>query len=212
MLAPFTAGWQTTDLHPLVIEKSEVLSFSNIFLFVLWVCSHFPILMWSFIGNLNRPEVSFDGKSMHNCFSFLSWTAFKTGIPCLMNCFLFGLQTVQHEQSFSLLIGSGFLCLWHQWKEISWFSCWSLVHSVRYKQSHFLKYILFNLIYSLEMFIFCIMSFYIFVSQLGMFIDGKCYTTIYYGVKSLSTSFSFTLCFSVYKRYLQIYSYVLLIW
>ncbi|KAL3027411.1 hypothetical protein AAZX31_03G050000 [Glycine max] len=23
MLAPFTAGWQTTDLHPLVIEKSE---------------------------------------------------------------------------------------------------------------------------------------------------------------------------------------------
>lgn len=24
MLAPFTAGWQSTDLHPLVIEKSEV--------------------------------------------------------------------------------------------------------------------------------------------------------------------------------------------
>ncbi|KAH1256485.1 Gamma aminobutyrate transaminase 3, chloroplastic [Glycine soja] len=24
MLALFTAGWQTTDLHPLVIEKSEV--------------------------------------------------------------------------------------------------------------------------------------------------------------------------------------------
>ncbi|RRT56687.1 hypothetical protein B296_00044105, partial [Ensete ventricosum] len=24
MLAPFTAGWQTTDLHPLVIDKSEV--------------------------------------------------------------------------------------------------------------------------------------------------------------------------------------------
>lgn len=24
MLAPFTAGWQTTDVHPLVIEKSEV--------------------------------------------------------------------------------------------------------------------------------------------------------------------------------------------
>ena len=24
MLAPFTAGWQTTDLHPLVIERSEV--------------------------------------------------------------------------------------------------------------------------------------------------------------------------------------------
>ncbi|KAJ0087619.1 hypothetical protein Patl1_33223 [Pistacia atlantica] len=23
MLAPFTAGWQTNDLHPLVIEKSE---------------------------------------------------------------------------------------------------------------------------------------------------------------------------------------------
>ncbi|THU65118.1 hypothetical protein C4D60_Mb05t00280 [Musa balbisiana] len=26
MLAPFTAGWQTTDLHPLVIEKSEDLA------------------------------------------------------------------------------------------------------------------------------------------------------------------------------------------
>jgi len=25
MLAPFTAGWQSTDLHPLVIERSEVL-------------------------------------------------------------------------------------------------------------------------------------------------------------------------------------------
>ena len=24
MLAPFTAGWQSTDLHPLVIERSEV--------------------------------------------------------------------------------------------------------------------------------------------------------------------------------------------
>lgn len=24
MLAPFTAGWQTTDLNPLVIERSEV--------------------------------------------------------------------------------------------------------------------------------------------------------------------------------------------
>lgn len=24
MLAPFTAGWQSTDVHPLVIEKSEV--------------------------------------------------------------------------------------------------------------------------------------------------------------------------------------------
>lgn len=24
MLAPFTAGWQTTDLNPLVIAKSEV--------------------------------------------------------------------------------------------------------------------------------------------------------------------------------------------
>lgn len=26
MLAPFTAGWQSTDVHPLVIEKSEVSS------------------------------------------------------------------------------------------------------------------------------------------------------------------------------------------
>lgn len=25
MLAPFTAGWQSTDVNPLVIEKSEVL-------------------------------------------------------------------------------------------------------------------------------------------------------------------------------------------
>ena len=25
MLAPFTAGWQSTDLHPLVIERSEVM-------------------------------------------------------------------------------------------------------------------------------------------------------------------------------------------
>lgn len=24
MLAPFTAGWQSADLHPLIIEKSEV--------------------------------------------------------------------------------------------------------------------------------------------------------------------------------------------
>jgi hypothetical protein len=24
MLAPFTAGWQSSDLNPLVIEKSEV--------------------------------------------------------------------------------------------------------------------------------------------------------------------------------------------
>ncbi|GAU37331.1 hypothetical protein TSUD_61450, partial [Trifolium subterraneum] len=24
MLAPFTPGWQTTDLNPLIIEKSEV--------------------------------------------------------------------------------------------------------------------------------------------------------------------------------------------
>lgn len=28
MLAPFTAGWQTTDVNPLIIEKSEVLSMS----------------------------------------------------------------------------------------------------------------------------------------------------------------------------------------
>lgn len=27
MLAPFTAGWQSTDLHPLVIDRSEVLQF-----------------------------------------------------------------------------------------------------------------------------------------------------------------------------------------
>jgi len=33
MLAPFTAGWQSNDLHPLIIERSEVatLSFSIIF-------------------------------------------------------------------------------------------------------------------------------------------------------------------------------------
>lgn len=24
MLAPFTAGWQSTDVHPLVIHRSEV--------------------------------------------------------------------------------------------------------------------------------------------------------------------------------------------
>jgi len=33
MLAPFTAGWQTTDLHPLVIEKSEVNFFLQNFCF-----------------------------------------------------------------------------------------------------------------------------------------------------------------------------------
>jgi hypothetical protein len=33
MLAPFTAGWQSNDLHPLIIERSEVatLNFSIIF-------------------------------------------------------------------------------------------------------------------------------------------------------------------------------------
>lgn len=36
MLAPFTAGWQSTDLHPLVIEKSEVItSVTYVFPFVL---------------------------------------------------------------------------------------------------------------------------------------------------------------------------------
>lgn len=29
MLAPFTAGWQTTDVHPLIIAKSEVLKFPS---------------------------------------------------------------------------------------------------------------------------------------------------------------------------------------
>jgi hypothetical protein len=24
MLSPFTAGWQSTDIHPLIIDKSEV--------------------------------------------------------------------------------------------------------------------------------------------------------------------------------------------
>jgi hypothetical protein len=26
MLAPFTAGWQSNDLHPLIIERSEVVT------------------------------------------------------------------------------------------------------------------------------------------------------------------------------------------
>jgi len=26
MLAPFTAGWQSHDLHPLIIERSEVVA------------------------------------------------------------------------------------------------------------------------------------------------------------------------------------------
>lgn len=33
MLAPFTAGWQTTDVNPLVIAKSEVLKFLSRFQF-----------------------------------------------------------------------------------------------------------------------------------------------------------------------------------
>ena len=33
MLAPFTAGWQSTDLHPLVIERSEVLHSSILLIF-----------------------------------------------------------------------------------------------------------------------------------------------------------------------------------
>lgn len=28
MLAPFTAGWQSTESHPLVIERSEVITFT----------------------------------------------------------------------------------------------------------------------------------------------------------------------------------------
>ena len=28
MLAPFTAGWQSNDLHPLIIERSEVVTLS----------------------------------------------------------------------------------------------------------------------------------------------------------------------------------------
>jgi hypothetical protein len=37
MLAPFTAGWQSNDLHPLIIERSEVatLNFSIIFVISL---------------------------------------------------------------------------------------------------------------------------------------------------------------------------------
>jgi hypothetical protein len=31
MLAPFTAGWQSNDLHPLIIEKSEVVALSSLF-------------------------------------------------------------------------------------------------------------------------------------------------------------------------------------
>lgn len=30
MLAPFTAGWQSADLNPLVIEKSEVLPLTRL--------------------------------------------------------------------------------------------------------------------------------------------------------------------------------------
>jgi hypothetical protein len=33
MLAPFTAGWQSTDLHPLVIDRSEVLQFGIVLKF-----------------------------------------------------------------------------------------------------------------------------------------------------------------------------------
>jgi hypothetical protein len=31
MLAPFTAGWQSNDLHPLIIERSEVVTLNLIF-------------------------------------------------------------------------------------------------------------------------------------------------------------------------------------
>jgi len=40
MLAPFTAGWQTTDLHPLVIEKSEVNFFLQNFCFFFFNYCH----------------------------------------------------------------------------------------------------------------------------------------------------------------------------
>jgi 4-aminobutyrate---pyruvate transaminase len=41
MLAPFTAGWQSNDLHPLIIERSEVvtLSFDIILIYI-------PIEFW----------------------------------------------------------------------------------------------------------------------------------------------------------------------
>jgi len=40
MLAPFTAGWQSSDLHPLVIDRSEVLhSGILLFFFSLLQCS-----------------------------------------------------------------------------------------------------------------------------------------------------------------------------
>jgi hypothetical protein len=42
MLAPFTAGWQSTDLHPLVIERSEVSSLCHadvVFFFYLLQCT-----------------------------------------------------------------------------------------------------------------------------------------------------------------------------
>lgn len=43
MLAPFTAGWQSTDLHPLVIEKSEV-NFNIIYLLIsLMLNKNIPI-------------------------------------------------------------------------------------------------------------------------------------------------------------------------
>lgn len=36
MLAPFTAGWQTNELNPLIIEKSEVYSHAMFLWFLLY--------------------------------------------------------------------------------------------------------------------------------------------------------------------------------
>lgn len=33
---------------------------------------------------------------------------------------------------FCFLVLKGFICLWYWWEEVSWFSCWSMVHSFRY--------------------------------------------------------------------------------
>jgi hypothetical protein len=36
MLAPFTAGWESNDLHPLIIDRSEVVSLS---FSIIWITS-----------------------------------------------------------------------------------------------------------------------------------------------------------------------------
>lgn len=63
MLAPFTAGWQTTDLHPLVIEKSEV-NFFEKFLFFL-------ITAMGYNKEISVPSVFHFKYLTINCFSIV---------------------------------------------------------------------------------------------------------------------------------------------